>query len=120
MAEAQELIVFDVSKKWWHRGDGPSQSRLLNGNDGSMCCIGQACLQWGVDPIDMLDMHTVSQIPTEWPTSVNLVINEFPCFPGSLYEINDEPDDLTDEERIDRLNNELEYNHSSFRFRLVP
>lgn len=42
-----------ISRKQWLRGEGGTVSRLLRKADDKMCCLGFACIQSGLAPIQI-------------------------------------------------------------------
>src|SRR4051812_47363760 len=46
-------MKIQIVREKWLRGEGVLPSRLLRPSDGKMCCLGQACLTFGLKPQDI-------------------------------------------------------------------
>lgn len=114
------LCVLDPET--WLRGEGINLSYLLRHTDGKMCCMGQLASQLGIDPDEL---RSISAIETVDHT--NRLLGEFELGePTRVYCLNDlghpfdngKIEDISDAERVKRINEELQTQRLSFRFAL--
>ena len=48
-------MKFEIDRKRWLRGEGPSLSALLRKSDGKMCCLGFKAKALGIADADITD-----------------------------------------------------------------
>lgn len=88
-------MKFTIDRKTWLRGKHPS--KLLNGK-GMSCCLGQVCLQQGIESKDILNIRVIpglssncrAKLPPDFANDLTLI--------GPAYNINDRKD-IEDAER---------------------
>jgi len=49
-------MKFKIDRRKWYRGKGDAESKLLRGEDGKMCCLGQVALQCGIPSWEILNV----------------------------------------------------------------
>lgn len=95
-----------VKRNTWGRGAGVAFSRLLNPQNGMMCCMGFACLAAGMARHEISDVSTIRELTdsTTIPPGLHKFLEDHDRGPGgahdssSLYCWNDRRN-ITDSER---------------------
>jgi hypothetical protein len=106
-----EPMTVELDPARWDRNGGDKRDVYLLGEDGRMCCWGFACLALGATEDQIRGRAEVSSVDPEFGGRVNL---------AEQYEINDgvlqDYADISDDERIRRLNEDAEAHHLPVRF----
>lgn len=113
----QEIRVIALDPAIWIRGEGSVGSYLLHPENGRMCCVGIACVSYGVPPKEFLGEGELNGLyESVLPAPLNFV--RLTGGDLELYDINDAPGRV-DADRVAALNDILARHEASFRFTLL-
>jgi hypothetical protein len=113
------MKIVELDPKTWLRGERSNVSYLLRPWDDKMCCLGQACLTFGLSESDIYERMVLHELHTQCPDELAEAFMERDGDRNSLYSINDNETRFSrDEDRVEALNNRLELIGAKFRFSL--
>lgn len=89
-------MKFQIDRRYWLRGEGGFNSRLLRLKDMKMCCVGFFCITNGLGQEEIAEKTIYGS--TKLSNYINDPFMNHPRYSNSIYDINDEMR-LSDHER---------------------